>query len=908
MVGVVVTAVSGFGVPAMAVGPAGGSGAPNTWVPTGAMSVARSGQVAVRLLDGRVLVAGGSTASAQLYDAASGTFSVTGSLSVVRRDATATLLVDGDVLVAGGCCRGGGGQLSSAELYDPSTGHWALTGSMSVARSGQTATLLPDGEVLVAGGGCNGHAYGCDAGSFEGALSSAELYDPTTGTWSVTASMHDGRQFHTATLLATGKVLVAGGFNNCDDDFCSDVRSAELYDPTTRTWTVTGSMHLPREQHSATLLPDGAVLVAGGLNEGGFGSSRDYAQAELYNATTGTWTETASMTQPRFGHTATLLANGWVLVAGGATTATELYEPNPGIWVSSGAMSTPRTDPTATLLGDGQVLVAGGTGTDGQAQATAERYLAGKGPLVSVAPSTVGFGAQQVGTTGPSRTFTVTNDGSANLTVSGVTVSGEHPGDFFATTNCNAAPLPPGGSCTVSARFAPSNSGLRTAVVGVADNAPLSPQTVVVSGYGAGPNSWTPTGSLSTGRDGATATLLPNGTVLVAGGESGPDTALGSAELYDPATHTFAATGSLLQARVHATATLLRDGEVLVAGGLGPGPSVLSSAELYDPATRVWSLTSAMKSGGYFLSSVLLRDGKVLVSGFVSGNGAEVYDPAARTWTDTGPVVAPGFFSTATLLADGDVLGAGGNTTAAALYDPTTNSWAATGSMRVAQERPTATALPDGHVLLAGGDAPSGGPLSTSELFDPATQTWSLTSGAMNMARDGHTATLLSNGVVLVAGGCTSVCDNRQITASSEIYNPADGYWFAAAPMTQARFAATATLLADGQVLVAGGNDYCCEPSFNNAELYTTTLLSANPNNGPVGQPVTLTGTGYFANEKVAVTWDGAKLASTRTTGHGDFTVAVTVPSTSVGIHTVTAIGQTSFAGAQDTFTVTATP
>ena len=97
-------------------------------------------------------------------------------------------------------------------------------------------------------------------------LTSAELYNPATGTWAHTGSMKSGREFHTATLLTNGQVLAAGGFNNCDDDFCSDVATAELYNPATGTWTQTGSMHGAREQHSATLLPDGDVLVAGGLN------------------------------------------------------------------------------------------------------------------------------------------------------------------------------------------------------------------------------------------------------------------------------------------------------------------------------------------------------------------------------------------------------------------------------------------------------------------------------------------------------------------------------------------------------------------------------------------------------------------------------------------------------------------
>ena len=437
-------------------------------------------------------------------------------MSAARQDATATLLPDGKVLVAGGSH--GNVQLDSAELYNPSNGTWALTGPMSVARSGQTATLLPDGDVLVAGGGCNGQAYGCDAGSFLSTLKSAELYDPATGTWSATGSMHEGRQFFTATLLPDGKVLVAGGFNDCDDDFCSDLASAELYDPATGKWTGAGTFHGPREQQTATLLGDGDVLMAGGLNEGGDSDTpRPYADAELYDPTAGTWTETAPLPAPHYGQTATLLPNGWVLVAGGQSAAAEIYEPSAGIWVPTGAMSTPRTDHTATLLADGRVLVTGGTGPDGQAQATAELYRTGRGPLVTTSPTLLGFGAQQVGTAGTAQSYTVTNNGSSDLVVSGVAISGADPGDFTARSGCHAT-VPPGGNCTVNVRFAPTNIGLRTASVAVVDNAPLSPQEVPVDGYGAGPNAWAPTGSMTAARQHFTATLLPDGDVLVAGG------------------------------------------------------------------------------------------------------------------------------------------------------------------------------------------------------------------------------------------------------------------------------------------------------------------------------------------------------------------------------------------------------
>ena len=155
----------------------------------------------------------------------------------------------GKVLVAGGYIGNGSSDLSSAELYDPTTGTWTNTGSLNVARSENAATLLPNGKVLVVGG----------QGNTSSSISSAELYDPTTGTWTNTGSLNTGREGHSVTLRPNGQVLVAGGFGNS-----TSLASAELYDPATGVWTYTGSMNLGRWDHTATLLPNGKVLITAG--------------------------------------------------------------------------------------------------------------------------------------------------------------------------------------------------------------------------------------------------------------------------------------------------------------------------------------------------------------------------------------------------------------------------------------------------------------------------------------------------------------------------------------------------------------------------------------------------------------------------------------------------------------------
>lgn len=866
----------------------------NTWLPTGPMESVRTGQTATLLSDGQVLVAGGGTATAELYDPDTRTFTPTGSMSVARTDATATLLADGDVLVAGGLH--GSRQLATAELYDPSTGAWSVTGSMHAARSGMTATRLGDGDVLIAGGGCNPGKL-CNAGSFLNSLHSAEVYDPGTGRFSHAGLMSAGRQFGTATLLSDGDVLVAGGFSDCDDDFCEDTTSADLYNPTTGTWTAVGQLLVPREQSTATLLPSGQVLVAGGksLTYDGYSYKR-LAEAELYDPRTRTWTATGSLAQPHAGASAALLSNGWVLVAGGGNPAAAVYQPKLGAWVPTGSMNTHHTDGAAAVLSNGDVLVTGG------GVSSAETYQTGRGPLVALTPTAMRFKAQQVGSTSSVRKMTLTNDGDGRLRVVGLVVSGPQASDFVAGDGCST-PVLPRASCTISVTFSPTAPGRRTASVKVVDNAPSSPQIEPISGYGQGPNAWVPTSTLSTARSSYAAATLHDGDVLIAGGESGVQESTSSAELFDPTSQSFTTARPLHEPRGYVNAAVLRDGRVLIAGGLD-GDTRLASAELYDPTSDRWSTAAPMNESGYALTETLLNNGNVLVTGTGDGTDAEVYNPGTNTWTNTPSTIGVGLFSTATLLPDGQVLAMGDGTRTAGLYDPRTNTWSATGSMITARSHTSAALLSTGDVLVAGGENSQFQPLASAELYDPTAGTWKSTSNQMSHPRSVFAMAVTPNGVVLAMGGCATECQRNAVTSSTDVYNIVDGYWFPGPAMIQSRAAMTAAVLHDGDVLVAGGGNYCCRV-YKTSELYTSTDLTAIPASGQVGQTIKLRGHGFYAFETVKLYWDYQTLAKAHAGPKGGFSIPVVVPQSTVGQHTIRARGLRSYAGATTVFTVT---
>ncbi len=355
-----------------AAAPAASAGL-GAWAGTTSMLAPRAEHTATRLFGGEVLVTGGTDgrdhglSSTELFDPRTNQWGAGPTMSSPRIDQTATLLLDGRVLVTGGFDQLNQSErtLASTEIFDSGRNRWTPAAPMMVARARHTATLLANGSVLVVGG------YSSSTpGKLGGFATRAEVYDPRANRWSETGGMGTGgRQGHSATRLIDGRVLVAGGEGTLGGN-----PSAEIYDPASNSWAFVSPLLAPHVGHTATLLKTGRVLIVGGagsisptLNE-----PAALSAAEAYDPLLDRWTLLAPLHTTRDHHTATLLPDGRLLVVGGAYTSTpwpELYDPATNTWALIPGTSMNRYGHTATRLDNGRVLIAGGYNTQSMASA-----------------------------------------------------------------------------------------------------------------------------------------------------------------------------------------------------------------------------------------------------------------------------------------------------------------------------------------------------------------------------------------------------------------------------------------------------------------------------------------------------------------------------------------------------------
>jgi N-acetylneuraminic acid mutarotase len=624
----------------------------NTWTTTGPMTAMRSFHAATVLADGRVLVIGGVDPAgvifdnAEIYDPSANAWTPAGTMNATRQNQTATLLPNSTVLVAGGygVDSGGttGGYLDSADIYDPATQTFNQVGPMSSARTQHTATLLRNGLVLLAAG-----AKGSNTGGW---LNTADLYDPTRQSFTLTKfGLKTARVDHTASLLSSGKVLVAGGRSAS-----AALPNGEVFDPATETWGSTAnSMASGHAEHAAATLPSGKVLVIGGSSDSSQG------QVESYDPVTNRWTPVQNLVAGRTYVSGTLLPTGQALVVGGRThdpiASPELYDATANTWTSGGSWSSSRTYHTATTLTDGTLLVAGGQGDTTTYMTLAERY----DPVAGVWTTASNLNQGRI-----DHAAALLSDGRV-LVVGGIAGGSATSSAEIYTPGSNSWTFT--GSLTAPRAY-PSATGLPNGKVLVAGGSNGSPTLATAELYdpagNGGLGSWSSAGSMSSARVGHTATLLPNGKVLVTGGGTS-NTVVNTADIYDPATNTWSPAAPMISPRKYHTATLLPDGTVLALGGQQTSLTTAATAERYDPATDTWTPSVSMSAQRYSHAATQLPDGRVLVSGGVvssplTNNTADLYDPVAQTTTSV-PMVVKRAYHTATLLdSAGTVLILGG--------------------------------------------------------------------------------------------------------------------------------------------------------------------------------------------------------------------------------------------------------
>jgi len=646
-------------------------------------------------------------------------------MNIARAGHTTVRLSDGKVLIIAGVTAGGI-KTASVELFDPATEVFTQTASLSPngAGSGQAFNVGNDRIVYI----------------YRGDTDDVEIFRYPTGQWTKSgAAIPSGGLNPAMALLNDGRIFVCGGYSETSD--------ASVYDPVADSWQVLAAMTQGRQNHTATTLPSGTVFIASGLHSIP-GQSLGLATTEIYSVNV----------QPR-----------------GTTAAGPAL---PGVGPKGLGMAS-------ALMSTGQVLMTGG----------------GYNPAYGAALGALANGA-------------IYDPIAATITAVGPMNVSRH--DHTMT---------------------PLLNGLVLIVGGVADQSGANTPVTELFGYGnfpTQPTTFTQTGAMVLPRASAQAVTLNSGQVLITGGGLADGSVTPTAEIYSPSTGTFSLTSnSMTSSRIYHSSSLLPDGRVLIVGGQdGSSPGALSSTDIYDPATNSFTAGPPMTHGHYLNRSLVLTDGRVIVIGGEGTNSVEIFDPTQKMWSLAAPIPSGGGGYAAARVLDGRVFVSGGdvNGNQVVVYDPAANAWTSMAPMLTWRQWHTAATLPNGNVLIAGGDNGASA-LGSSEIYSPLTMPngSSVPAGGVAVGTTSIAAASLPNGDVWIAGGDMPIWNGNVYCSSgrtaAQLFNSQSNTWSDLTSMITGRYGLTASLLQSGQILVAGGIQYNCPAtSFS---IPSTTLASA---------------------------------------------------------------------------------
>jgi|GEM_PF-5645492 len=510
--------------------------------------------------------------------------SVTNSSRNGREFHTMTLLNDGTILVVGGTTNSG--ISNDVRLYDSedsraSQAEWDMLSPMSVKRSHHTATLLDDGSVLVVGGQSEDHQ----------ATNRVEIFDPVDGSWRDVASLSDARYAHTATRLNDGRVLVIGGVNASS--------KVEIYDPQNDQWITSADLNVGRYGHRDVMLPTGHVLALGGY--GIATNNLEVLQSvEFYDVENDSWTEIADLLEPRTSHTATLLPNGLLIVVGGDRSATsetnmlssvELLDTTQELqnatWQPGAHLAISIRGHTAIALpksskhSNGALLISGGLTSYGLMNdySSAGVYLydpdIGEAGYWHTKRALKVSRYNHVSTLLPNNQIFIFGGLEKDTEKRNKLVETEEVYDLSIDPNRGLwTPLGPLNMPRYYHTATPLKDGRILAVGGVK----AGPTAELYDPEASPVGTWTLVGDMMSERYHHTATRLDDGRVVVIGGKDNHESNLSSVEVFDPDSDSWTLLPDLKRPRYRHTTALLNDNKLLVIGGRGG----MSEVEIYD--------------------------------------------------------------------------------------------------------------------------------------------------------------------------------------------------------------------------------------------------------------------------------------------------------------------------------------